>query len=54
MIGTEKTLEYEGNGDTNYNLCTWNDKKIHFYVNQTPVRNHQLMLVWKSLKRVKE
>ena len=82
----KKYIGHEGDSDTNFNWCTWNNPqrigkgterfgnkrttedhldysifKIsqntgdlrRLPVTQTPGRNHQLMLVWKTLKRVK-
>ena len=88
LVWELKKLEHEGDNDTNYNWCTWNDpqrigkgtgrlgnktsgyhldysiikisqntKKSsgdlrRFAVTQTPVENHQLTLVGKTLKGV--
>ena len=84
----EEAMEHEGDGDTNYGWCIWNNRqrigketgrlrnmrssrdqqdysitKISQKIekipgdmrklDQTPVKNHQLMLVWKTFKGVK-
>ena len=90
LLESREAMEYEGDGQTNCNGCTWNDPqridkgtgklrnertsrdhpnysitKIgqntekspgelrRLAVYQTPVKNHQLTLVWKTLKGLK-